>query len=54
MLPIEANMTADDTSDEGPDSGAGREDQVDEVEEESFPASDPPSTWAGRNEDSGE
>lgn len=48
-------MTADDTSDEDlDDSGAGKDAQVDEVEEESFPASDPPSTWAGRNTDSGE
>lgn len=55
MLRREANMTEDDTSHEGPDdSGAGHDDEVDEVEEESFPASDPPSTWAGRNRNSGE
>jgi hypothetical protein len=48
-------MTPDDTSQEGPDeSGSGPDDQTDEVEEESFPASDPPSSWAGRNQDSDE
>jgi hypothetical protein len=54
MLPrSEAKMTADDTSPEGPDeSGSGQDAQIDEVEEESFPASDPPSFWAGRNQDS--
>jgi hypothetical protein len=54
MLPrSEAKMTADDTSHEGPDeSGSGQDAQIDEVEEESFPASDPPSFWAGRNQDS--
>jgi hypothetical protein len=48
-------MTADDMAHEGPDeSGSGQDDQLDEVEEESFPASDPPSSWAGRNQDSDE
>ena len=41
-------MTADDMTHEGPDeSDPAQDDQIDEVEEESFPASDPPSTWAG-------
>jgi hypothetical protein len=48
-------MTADDMAHDGPDeSGPGPDDQIDEVEEESFPASDPPSSWAGRNHDSDE
>ncbi len=34
------------------DDGHSEQDaQVDEVEEESFPASDPPSSWAGVNPD---
>ncbi len=46
-------MTTDDVSHE--DRGESDPDQdalVDEVEEESFPASDPPSSWAGSNPDS--
>jgi hypothetical protein len=39
-------MTTDDDNDSDQDA------QVDEVEEESFPASDPPSSWAGTNPDS--
>lgn len=47
-------MSSDDTpeeegnSDEGVNVNPPRKDaEVDEVEEESFPASDPPSSWAG-------
>jgi hypothetical protein len=49
----EANMTTDDVSDEDRnESRPDQDDLVDEVEEESFPASDPPSSWAGSNPDS--
>lgn len=45
-------MTTDDVPEEDPDEGHSDEDaQVDEVDEESFPASDPPSSWAGSNSD---
>jgi hypothetical protein len=47
-------MSTDEVSQEGRNDGQSEEDdQVDEVDEESFPASDPPSTWAGSNPDSG-
>lgn len=47
-------MTTDDESQEGRDeSQRPQDDQVDEVDEESFPASDPPSSWAGSNPESG-
>lgn len=47
-------MTADDVSEDNPDEGdSEQDDQVDEVDEESFPASDPPSSWAGSKQDSG-
>lgn len=43
-------MTADEKSHDGPGEGdSGRDAQVDEVEKESFPASDPQSSWAGRD-----
>lgn len=52
MLRTEANMTTDDVSQEGLDEGRSeQDDKVDEVEEESFPASDPPSSWAGPKRD---
>jgi hypothetical protein len=55
MLPGEANMTTDDVSQEGLNDGSSdQDDRLDEVEEESFPASDPQSSWAGPNSDSGE
>ena len=45
-------MSTDDESQQGPDDGqTEQDDRVDEVEEESFPASDPPSTWAGAKHD---
>lgn len=46
-------MTTDDVSDEASEDHSEQDDQVDEVDEESFPASDPPSSWAGSNQDSG-
>jgi hypothetical protein len=46
-------MTTDDESKEDLDESRSDQDAlVDEVEEESFPASDPPSSWAGSNPDS--
>ena len=46
-------MNSDDMSDEDlEESQPDRDALVDEVEEESFPASDPPSSWAGSNPDS--
>jgi hypothetical protein len=46
-------MTTDDVSEEDlEESPSDRDALVDEVEEESFPASDPPSSWAGSNPDS--
>jgi hypothetical protein len=49
----EANMTPDDVSEEDlNESDSDQDALVDEVEEESFPASDPPSSWAGSNPDS--
>jgi hypothetical protein len=55
MLLGEANMTTDDVSQEGRNDGPSEEDdRLDEVEEESFPASDPQSSWAGPNTESGE
>ena len=54
MLRREASMTTDDVSQEGPsESHSEQDDRLDEVEEESFPASDPPSSWAGPDPDSG-
>jgi hypothetical protein len=50
---MELIMSSDDTpeediSEEGVNVNPPRKDaEVDEVEEESFPASDPPSSWAG-------
>jgi hypothetical protein len=53
MLPREANMTTDDVSQEGPTRAhPEQDDALDEVEEESFPASDPQSSWAGPSSDS--
>ena len=46
-------MTTDDVSEETSEDHSEQGDQVDEVDEESFPASDPPSSWAGSNQDSG-
>jgi hypothetical protein len=41
-------MSTDDTPEEGAEANPPRKDaEVDEEEEESFPASDPPSSWAG-------
>lgn len=42
-------MTTDDASREGLSESPSeqQDDQLDEVEEESFPASDPQSSWAG-------
>ncbi len=46
-------MTTDDVSQEDLNESHSDQDAlVDEVEEESFPASDPPSSWAGSNPDS--
>jgi hypothetical protein len=46
-------MTTDNESQEDLDESRSDQDAlVDEVEEESFPASDPPSSWAGSNPDS--
>jgi hypothetical protein len=46
-------MTTDEVSDEDlNESRPDQDDPVDEVEEESFPASDPPSSWAGSTPDS--
>ena len=43
----------EDQSKEGVNTNPPRKDtEVDEVEEESFPASDPPSSWAGPTSDS--
>jgi hypothetical protein len=49
-------MATDDVSQEGPSESHSEqlEDRLDEVEEESFPASDPQSSWAGPNSDPGE
>jgi hypothetical protein len=44
-------MSTDDTPEE--DEGADQDAKVDEEEEESFPASDPPSSWAGLKPNSG-
>jgi hypothetical protein len=50
----EANMTTEEAPNESPnESHSEPDDLVDEVEEESFPASDPPSSWAGPISDSG-
>jgi hypothetical protein len=43
-------MTRDDEKSSEPDPQA--DEREDEVDEESFPASDPPSSWAGTNPDS--
>jgi hypothetical protein len=46
-------MATDDVSQEDlSESHSDQDALVDEVEEESFPASDPPSSWAGSNPDS--
>lgn len=46
-------MSTDDASQEDLNESHSDQDAlVDEVEEESFPASDPPSSWAGSNPDS--
>lgn len=52
----EANMTADDVSKEtlSERHPEQQDDPLDEVEEESFPASDPQSSWAGPNPDAGQ
>ena len=48
-------MTTDDASQDGPsETPSEQDDRLDEVEEESFPASDPQSSWAGPSSDSGE
>jgi hypothetical protein len=49
-------MTADDASQEDLNKNRSeqRDDRLDEVEEESFPASDPQSSWAGPNSDPGQ
>jgi len=45
-------MTTDDATQEGlNETHPEQDDLVDEVEEESFPASDPPSSWAGADPD---
>lgn len=55
MLRREAKMTADDVSQEDLTEGHSEQvDELDEVEEESFPASDPQSSWAGPSSDSGQ
>ena len=48
-------MTHDHVSqDESEKPHTERDDHLDEVEEESFPASDPQSSWAGTDPDSGQ
>lgn len=48
-------MTTDDVSQkDSTESHPERDDPLDEVEEESFPASDPQSSWAGPSSDPGE
>ena len=48
-------MTTDDVSQEDLNEGRSEQhDPLDEVEEESFPASDPQSSWAGPSSDSGQ
>ncbi|HEY1653019.1 MAG TPA: hypothetical protein VGG09_14135 [Acidimicrobiales bacterium] len=48
-------MSTEDMPDEDVNGDPSREDtDVDEEEEESFPASDPPSTWSGSNSNLGE
>lgn len=48
-------MTTDDVSQEDVSESSGqKDDRLDEVEEESFPASDPQSSWAGPSSDSAE
>ncbi len=48
-------MTTDDVSQEGPNESHSEEDDLlDEVEEESFPASDPQSSWAFPSSDPGQ
>jgi hypothetical protein len=42
-----ADLFDDETVDRHPDAAARRDERLDEVEEESFPASDPHSDWAG-------
>jgi hypothetical protein len=55
MLRSEAIMTTDDVSQEGlRETHSEQDDRLDEVEEESFPASDPQSSWAGLNPDPGQ
>jgi hypothetical protein len=49
---VDSTMSADDTPDEGAERDPSSEDvDVDEEEEESFPASDPPSSWSGQGAD---
>ena len=45
-------MTTDDVSKEDPGEGPSEQDELDEIDEESFPASDPPSSWAGPSSES--
>ena len=49
-------MTPEDVAQEDPSESDSKQqdDRLDEVEEESFPASDPQSSWAGPNSDPGE
>jgi hypothetical protein len=48
-------MTTDDAAQEGLNrSHSEQDDHLDEVEEESFPASDPQSSWAGPSSEPGE
>jgi hypothetical protein len=55
MLQKRGDMSTDEVSQaDRNDDESERDEEVDEVDEESFPASDPPSSWAGSNPDSGD
>lgn len=47
-------MATDDMSQEDVKKVSEQEDRLDEVEDESFPASDPQSSWAGSDSDPGQ